>query len=1850
MRFRICAVDWKERREICSNPPPPNSLLQDLISRAIVDVETGGPIDPPSAYLRAFPTPGFQKDRFQWGISQSMPLFMVLAWIYTVSIIVKSIVYEKEHRLKEFMRMMGLDNWIHWMSWFITSFISMTLTSLLLTFVLIGGKIVTFTNPLIVFLMLETFTLATIMLSFAISVFFSKARLAAASAGIIYFLTYLPYVFFAINEENMNLGQKVMTSFSSTAAFGIASLYMGRFESMGSGITADTFWQGYGPCDDFSFGSAMVMMLFDSVIYALIAWYVEAVFPGDFGIPRPWNFFLQRTYWCGDDIPPLTAEELEHLTHHHSGSQQTGGSSLREWLAALPGRLGLGSSAAAQATRRRRQRRRRQRPWFRARRNRARESRLADWLPARLQGWLGPDSGATTTDNDDDVELFGGDDREDGDLDGFGDDVDAEGVEMMARSTASPAGPASAAVAPADPLNFEPAPDGSKGIRIFGLTKIYETQGCRVCASSEPVRKAVNNLTLEMAEGQITGFLGHNGAGKTTTMSILTGLFPPTYGTALVNGFDIRTDIAKVRESLGICPQYNVLFGQLTVAEHLRFTAMLKGMADELIDDEIDLYLRDLGLEEKRDVVADSLSGGQKRKLSVSMAFIGGSKTVILDEPTAGMDPSARRGTWDLLLKYKKGRTIMLSTHHMDEADLLSDRIAIIARGRARCCGTSLFLKKRFGNGFYVTLVVSGPHVDESPITTFIQSHVPAARLADRAGSEVSYVLPHEDTALFHALFKQLEVRKDDLGVLAYGVTASSLEEVFLKVAQSAEEEEDEEEATAAAEEVRAGMGAGPGQLAGGLSSAQQPQSGSTEFHGRALQMTPLEARGLADESDDGIGDVEGSIASSDSGDRARAPQGEAENDMDEGDTEAEGDSAPLLGRDVSAPAAGPAATGRSAGTGLAREDKSYRGEFVKGIPLRLQRFRAAMIKRFQYARKDRRAVFSQILLPAIFVAIGMIVATAFPPRGNPPPLVLTPDVFARPCSGVTLQTTLPYVNLWPNNTISDVLAERLVQGPDYSYVDLMDDEMFTQGDLTGAGGTPSSADKSGSYDVASYLLRTHDDRQVERRAVVSLEEGRSPLVRLSAELEGNRDANVMQGWYDTLTYHSIPVALTLINNAVLRTATQSSTATIEVINHPLNKTQDRQLEERLKSGTDLTVAINVIIALSFVPASFVVYLVNERISKSKHLQFVSGMDPTTYWLATFAWDMLNFLVPAFICMVVFLAFNLPAYTGHNFGAVVCLLLLYGFSVTPLMYPANWWFEVPSTAYVSLICANLFIGLTGTLVTFTLELFPEDDQLTHANNVLRWVLLLFPNYALGRGLMDLARNEYTTEIKNEAAQLVDSSATFTSPFDFYVVGRNLLFMFLEGFIYFGITLAIEHYKNGRLHRKSGTVPAGLPAPEGQDDDVQAERAAIEQAVARRGGGEDGEGGGEEGGEEDGERPVLQVHKLTKLYQSKRATKLAVNRLSFGVAPAQCFGLLGVNGAGKTTTFKMLTGDCALTAGEAWLDGYSITSDVLEVRQRMGYCPQFDALCDLLTGRETLYLYARLRGIPESAIPELVDWTIEHLQLKRWADRVTKSYSGGNKRKLSVGVAMLGTPPVLFLDEPSAGLDPNARRFLWDLITEIVKAGRSVVLTSHSMEECEALCNRLAIMVNGAFKCIGSPQHLKSKYGDGYTMIMKVRGSSEQVAAIQRFVEDSFPGARCAEAHNGYIRYALPDARMVPLSTLFAKLEECKRLHNLEDYSISQTSLDEIFCNFAQQQDDDANLADAAHQENTAMGAFVHVPWYRRLWARVAGGEASAAGQPPSSTTHTAGLDSDDSDSDVELLSGGDLFGGDESTA
>lgn len=201
--------------------------------------------------------------------------------------------------------------------------------------------------------------------------------------------------------------------------------------------------------------------------------------------------------------------------------------------------------------------------------------------------------------------------------------------------------------------------------------------------------------------------------------------------------------------------------------------------------------------------------------------------------------------------------------------------------------------------------------------------------------------------------------------------------------------------------------------------------------------------------------------------------------------------------------------------------------------------------------------------------------------------------------------------------------------------------------------------------------------------------------------------------------------------------------------------------------------------------------------------------------------------------------------------------------------------------------------------------------------------------------------------------------------------------------------------------------------------------------------------------------------------------MAVQDLSFGLKQGECFGFLGINGAGKTTTMKMLTGDIVPTSGNATLSGYDILTQQVQVRRQIGYCPQNDALIDLLTVREHLELFAKIKGVPNSDLDLVVREKMEQLNLTAFEDKLAGSLSGGNKRKLSVAIAMIGSPRILFLDEPSTGMmDPVSRRFMWDVISEISTYNKesTVVLTTHSMEECEALCTRVGIMVGGELKC------------------------------------------------------------------------------------------------------------------------------------------------------------------------------------
>ncbi|XP_052331923.1 retinal-specific phospholipid-transporting ATPase ABCA4-like isoform X2 [Oncorhynchus keta] len=1662
------------------------AYLQDMVEHGILKIQTGHDW-PLGVYVQQMPYPCYVDDLFMLTLNRCFPIFMVLAWIYSVSMTVKSIVLEKELRLKETLKAMGVTNGVIWYTWFIDSFIMMTASTALLTLIIMAGKVLNYSNPLVVFLFLLTFTMATIMQCFLLSVFFNKANLAAACSGIIYFTLYLPHILCVAWQDRITKNAKITASLLSPVAFGFGTEYLSRYEEQGLGLQWDNIGTSPLEGDAYSFFTSIGMMMFDAVLYGFLAWYLDNVFPGQYGIGRPFYFPFQPSYWQRSEptlsnIPDSDPEkpDVDKDVDSMCSPRRCNG-------------VGVKKPCKHQDKRERMEREREELL------KRQEEEQNKEEQEEDLTG-----------------QLF-----------------------------------------------FEPEPAGlTVGVEIQDLVKVFP-------GGSRP---AVDHLSIAFYEGQITSFLGHNGAGKTTTMSILTGLFPPTSGTAFINGRDIRTDMDSIRTSMGMCPQYNILFKHLTVEEHILFYSMLKGTSQAEAQQAVNVMLEDLGLPHKRDEEAQNLSGGMQRKLSVAMAFVGGSKIVILDEPTSGVDPYSRRSIWDLLLKYRTGRTVILSTHHMDEADLLSDRVAIISKGQLHCCGSPLFLKNCFGVGFYLTLVRRMKDVrkkenecdcasecsctcstctkvkeesqgqsqqleraldgDVDNITTLIHHHVPEAKLIEAIGQELTFLLPNKGFKhrAYASLFRELEETLGDMGLSSFGISDTSLEEIFLKVTA------DGEEAAANAKTPEAnGLKQANG---GGNHDDDSAGKGSSQVKGANLVMQQFLAL--------------------------------------------------LVKR-------------------FHHATRSYK-DFLAQIVLPASFVLIALI--FTMIVPPFGEYPPLILTPWMYGKQLTFFSNErlenLQMRHFTKVLLNPPGLGTRCMAGSPLQN-LPCENetlAWETPAVSSI-ANNILQSPEWHQLNPSPScQCSSNKKLTmlpicpiGAGGLPPMQRKEATGDIlldltdrniTDYLVKTYPSlirQSLKSKYWVNEQRygglsvgGQLPILEVSPKQIQDtlsqlmKMLNVTGGpytkqslqeigpflrymeseynvkvWYNNKGWHAMVAFMNVANNAILRAHLPRDVDPMQygitAINHPLNLTKEQLSEVTvLKTSVDAVTAICVIFAMSFIPASFVLYLIQERVTKAKHLQFVSGVSPLVYWLANFFWDMMNYSLSTAMVVGIFVAFDKKCYTSPtNLPALVLLLLLYGWSITPMMYPMSYIFNIPSTAYVSLSCINLFIGINSSALTFILELFENNRALLEFNEWLKKGLLVFPHFCLGRGLIDMAMNQAVTDVY---AHFGEDRAM--DPFKWDFVGKNLVFMAIEGCVYFLFTILIEY----RFFLDHWLSDFRGPPPKDEDEDVAAERERIYNG----------------GNKSD----ILQIRDLCKTYSGK--TRQAVDRICVGVPAGECFGLLGVNGAGKTTTFKMLTGDTDVSSGEATVSGYSVLSDMLDVHQNMGYCPQFDAIDDLLTGREHLYLYARLRGVPESDISRVADWGIQKLGLSEYAGRCAGTYSGGNKRKLSTAIAMIGCPALVLLDEPTTGMDPHSRRFLWTAIMSVIQDGRAVVLTSHSMEECEALCTRLAIMVNGTFKCLGTIQHLKYKFGDGYVVTMKVKaakaGVSPELGPAESFMESSFPGCVQREKHYNTLQYEIASSS---LARIFQLVVANKDKLNIEDYSVSQTTLDQVFVNFAKQQ-------------------------------------------------------------------------------
>lgn len=320
--------------------------------------------------------------------------------------------------------------------------------------------------------------------------------------------------------------------------------------------------------------------------------------------------------------------------------------------------------------------------------------------------------------------------------------------------------------------------------------------------------------------------------------------------------------------------------------------------------------------------------------------------------------------------------------------------------------------------------------------------------------------------------------------------------------------------------------------------------------------------------------------------------------------------------------------------------------------------------------------------------------------------------------------------------------------------------------------------------------------------------------------------------------------------------------------------------------------------------------------------------------------------------------------------------------------------------------------------------------------------------------------------------------------------------------------------------------------------------------------------------------------------------LAVNDISFGVKHGEVFALLGPNGAGKSTTIEMIRGNLRPSNADAkiLIDNDSIIDHRAAARQHLGVCPQFDAT-DQMTVLEHFRFYARIRGV--SDVDYNVKEVIRAVGLLPYKTRLAATLSGGNKRKLSLGIALMGNPTVLLLDEPSSGMDVAAKRVMWKTLAGVV-ADRSIVLTTHSMEEADALADRAGIMASRMLT-LGTSDFLRQKHGNFYHVHLLLRSaphtSADEISAVRNWIADHLPEARVDEkSFHGQIRFSIPatsyllsaspvgkpvpvmdnDDRISPspvassLAAIFSLLECHKHSLGVDFYSVNPTTLEDVF--------------------------------------------------------------------------------------
>ena len=1126
---------------------------------------------------------------------------------------------------------------------------------------------------------------------------------------------------------------------------------------------------------------------------------------------------------------------------------------------------------------------------------------------------------------------------------------------------------------------------------------------------------ANRNISFNVYKDEIFAILGHNGAGKSTLIQNMIGMLRPDAGETFYNGLPISKNKKAIHKNLGICLQSNVLINGFTVADHFKFFSGIKGVTDRV---DIDEWLRDIDLVEKRDYDVQKLSGGQKRKVCIGLALLGDPKYVFLDEPTTGLDPLSRRKIWSLLLKKKKDRVIFITTHYMDEADIIADRKLILNKGHIRCLGSSVYLKSHFQMKYNLEVETN----DYEAVEGVIRKYIPDAiyfnnkttindgkyNVASNASSCHIWKLPIEASPIFSSLLKDLENEKGHI-LHDFSLNAPILEELFVQLEREKEEENDEKV---------------------------------------AIELPKI--------------------------DSIKRPN-----------------------------------------------------ELITA--LRLARYRI----RLYFRRK-------------LYILMGVIL-----------PFLILFIVFPKLAKNIDNIGYVEYPKVKLNSDLYKNQQWNYEINESGMSKDITDDIIVRE--------FPKLANASNSITHYSSKQMVQEGYGITSEPYY--------VASFSGDFDETIKAYNFNVYYNDSMPFSAPSTLNALSNAIL--ASNNVNDTIQASTHPLKVFNLNSLTY-LKYEACMIVAISVAFTLSFYGSN----IVHERTAKLlKQLQ-LNGITNKSYWLSLVISDYTWFLLTvALVVLAIIVTKFSPLLYTTSLVVVASFLVIASLSCILFQYCVSFLFSSESSAYIFYLLINILPTFYFTSKTITMSAENDSDDFTDFMYYGAIILdTFFPNYCFIRVFKNLISLGIEHETINRSISFSALLLTKKSQINCHFIGAFLSIIFYTLFLIF---LTNKKYKPTRKNVYEITSEMNKAIDKEMregDDDIYYEYQRVKA-------------------DQDANNIPIKVVTLTKEYDelnftsseevrdamkrtnpkygeyhlsnvgSRRIVMTAFENVTLGIDKCECFGILGPNGSGKSSLLNTTSFTYKQTLGDIYYDG----NNTLERKGNeitLGYCPQEDTLWSEMTLLEHIQMFLYIRGYSRKESKKLAKQFIQYCRLTPHKNKLPSEMSGGTRRKLNILIALCCSSSKIMLDEPSAGMDPSTRRYVWDIIKATIQSNQSsTIMTTHSMEEAELLCNRIGIMVNGKLQCIGSPEHLKIKFGNTYILDVHtddVEKFQHEVVEQKNLFGDGTYQREDKSLHR--VKYEVKNTS--DISRVFEIMEACRDEKLFIDYSYSQTSLEQVFLNFA----------------------------------------------------------------------------------